>query len=653
MAAPASSPWVGLQPYDEEHRAFFHGRERDERVVAANLRARRLTLLYGSAGIGKSSLLLAGVVPTVREKQAVLLFRDWQGSSFRDELRSACVALAREHGHELDADEPLDELLRATARAAGKPVLVVFDQFEEYFVAHAPAVDGVGFEPELARAVNRSDVDARFLISLREDALGAMDRFQTRIPNLLGNLIRLEHLTADAAERAIRESLAAWNEQHDTNVEIEDELVRALLPDVSPHAQASLVGSAGGDAPDNAVEAPFLQLVLERLWEVERGDGNNVLRLETYRRLGGAAGIVGAHFGAILARLTPEQRDLCSRFFDRLVTPSGGKITYPLEDLKKVAGELAPQVSSTLKALQDARILREVDAGGQKAVVIYHDVLAPTILDWQAWIVRQRERQKELRRLKRRIAQVAVVALAVVAGIAYVAYSNWVDTRPWATLSDLGTGQVFHLKGAQVVIGRTVKGQKADVSFTERQVSRVHLIVYRDGRAIDVRSSNGTTVDGRFLRYGLGWRQLKPGDVLVIGGFAVVRYERIHYPFWHIWTPSTAKPRVLGGWALLVAGRHVTALPSYRRTTFLSVAHGVVTASASRTGALAAVSPASGGYLVFKDLADGIRTQIQCANANGESYPVYVLGDGKAYPVPGNCVALLRGHRAQVVPRLR
>jgi hypothetical protein len=203
------------------------------------------------------------------------------------------------------------------------------------------------------------------------------------------------------------------------------------------------------------------------------------------------------------------------------------------------------------------------------------------------------------------------------------------------------------------VIGRTVRGQKADVSFPERQVSRVHLIVYRDGRAIDVRSTSGTTVNGWFLRYGLGWRQLKPGDVLVIGGLAVVRYARIHYAFWHVWTPSAAKPSVPHGWALLVTGRRVTVLPSYRRTSFLSLADGVVTASASREGALAAVSRAGGSYVTFTDLADGIKTHIQCAYANGESYPVYVLRDGDTYRVPGNCVAVLRGHHAQVVPLVR
>ena len=131
-----SSPWVGLRPYTAEERAYFHGRERDVRILAANLRARRLTVVYGSTGAGKSSILLAGVVPTLREKRPVLVFRDWQSDSFLEELKQLCLDLAREHRQELDPTQPLDELLGAAARVAGEPVLVVLDQFEEYFAAH-------------------------------------------------------------------------------------------------------------------------------------------------------------------------------------------------------------------------------------------------------------------------------------------------------------------------------------------------------------------------------------------------------------------------------------------------------------------------------------------------------------------------------------
>lgn len=56
----------------------------------------------------------------------------------------------------------------------------------------------------IARAVNRGDVNANFVLSMREDALSQLDRFETRIPNLMSNYLRLEHLDRAGAERAIR-----------------------------------------------------------------------------------------------------------------------------------------------------------------------------------------------------------------------------------------------------------------------------------------------------------------------------------------------------------------------------------------------------------------------------------------------------------------
>ncbi len=45
------SPYVGLDPYSEGDAPFFFGREGEQRIITANLRSSRLTLLYGSSGV--------------------------------------------------------------------------------------------------------------------------------------------------------------------------------------------------------------------------------------------------------------------------------------------------------------------------------------------------------------------------------------------------------------------------------------------------------------------------------------------------------------------------------------------------------------------------------------------------------------------------
>src|SRR6516162_4436750 len=73
-------PYVGLQPYTEDDREFFFGREREQRVISSNLYAAPLTVLYGASGVGKSSILRAGVVPRLQSarRTAVVYFNQWQ-----------------------------------------------------------------------------------------------------------------------------------------------------------------------------------------------------------------------------------------------------------------------------------------------------------------------------------------------------------------------------------------------------------------------------------------------------------------------------------------------------------------------------------------------------------------------------------------------
>jgi ABC-type phosphate transport system ATPase subunit len=64
------SPYKGLMPFSEEDAPFFFGREGERKIISANLRTQRLTLLYGPSGVGKSSVIKAGVVYHLRKLAA-------------------------------------------------------------------------------------------------------------------------------------------------------------------------------------------------------------------------------------------------------------------------------------------------------------------------------------------------------------------------------------------------------------------------------------------------------------------------------------------------------------------------------------------------------------------------------------------------------
>ena len=77
------SPYKGLASFEDSDvdARFFFGRAREQEIITANLTAARLTLLYGSSGVGKSSVLRAGVVRRLRTLAgplAVVVFDRWR-----------------------------------------------------------------------------------------------------------------------------------------------------------------------------------------------------------------------------------------------------------------------------------------------------------------------------------------------------------------------------------------------------------------------------------------------------------------------------------------------------------------------------------------------------------------------------------------------
>lgn len=146
MAAnpPTSScPYKGLQPYTEADRAYFFGRERDQEIITANLYAAPLTVLYGASGVGKSSVLLAGVAPQLRQtpRLALVIFREWQDAGFLLALKKEVLrAVSRSAGKEINVDLKfdLDEFLLKCAQAFRGDLFFILDQFEEYFLYHPP-----------------------------------------------------------------------------------------------------------------------------------------------------------------------------------------------------------------------------------------------------------------------------------------------------------------------------------------------------------------------------------------------------------------------------------------------------------------------------------------------------------------------------------
>lgn len=445
VASPVEEPYVGLTHFTEEYADRFFGREREAGVIIGNLHAARLTLLYAESGVGKSSVLRAGVVARLRGHVAgdrrgdgaprlvPVVFGSWVERPLAGLIQAIAEAI-RPHLDGREAPElPEGDLAGAVEAASkaldGATLLIVLDQFEELFLYGEE--DRVA--AEIARCVNRPDLRANFLISIREDSYARLgDLFRGKVRNVYANFLHLDFLDRGGGREAIEGPIEQVNEKlsPEERFKVEPALVDAVL------------GQVEHDEAEDRIETTYLQLVMRRLWEEERGSGSHVLRLQTLERLGGAQKIIGDHLDRAMKgaadgsdALNEEQRLTAAKVFRYLVTSGGAKIALSAKELADYTEIPVEKIEPVLRRLSSSQlhILRPVVSGGEEEqrFEIFHDALAAPINTWRAQVEdkeRERERaekeeaQRAAARAERRarIAQVLLV-LAVLAALAFFA----------------------------------------------------------------------------------------------------------------------------------------------------------------------------------------------------------------------------------------
>ena len=420
-----TSPYQGLRNFNEEDAEFFFGRDQESEVIVANLKANRLTVLYGPSGVGKSSLLRAGVEAAIRRAAIAsherlgtpefvpVVFSAWQRDPTCALIAAIATAAEQLTGESLDPAPSLHEAIVSATTTADASLLVILDQFEELSLYQSGQNGADSFDAELPRLVNDRRLAVNFLISIREDSLAQLDRFRRSIPGLLENRLRVPPLSEAGAKEAIIRPIQRYNElvEPTPEITIEDELVTAVLDQVRTGRVMFEVEGHGGLAAGNGhspgqasgtIETPYLQLVMERVWERETASGSHVLRRSTLAELGESEEIVRTHLDKALGDLPAEQREAAVDVFDHLVTPSGTKIALRLPDLVAYSHRPPDQVEALVETLSSGprRILRPVPPPpgieGKPGVEIFHDVLAPAILAW-----RTRQSAERLEREKR------------------------------------------------------------------------------------------------------------------------------------------------------------------------------------------------------------------------------------------------------------
>ena len=409
-------PWPGLFPFTEEQHDFFFGRDEETAELFRHVKRDILTVLYSKSGLGKSSLLQAGLFPRLRAAAFLpvyirLKYDDAAGSS-ESQIKAAlqdAIQDAIEKGGLAEAASPApDELLwEYLHRRSGNlmdrkrrvvyPVLV-FDQFEEIFtrgednenarqlreqfltclanLVESPRIpqelsEQLADDPELATQFaaqfDVSPTGYKFVVALRDEYVPSLDDLR-QIPSLASSTSRmsLKQLNGEQALLAVSKPNPEL-----VTTEVSELIVRFVAGDKESKRLGKL-----------EVAPAILSLFCQEL-NKKRVDGK-LPQITADLVKGNADTIIDDFYHRCVDnKPAPVQRLI----EEDLVNESGYRDDIDLDEAKKKLEEHAAP-GSVIDELVDDRVLHIEDYRGRPRLELTHDVLLEPVK-------RRREQRRE------------------------------------------------------------------------------------------------------------------------------------------------------------------------------------------------------------------------------------------------------------------
>ena len=351
-AAPVARPYKFLDYYTEQDANLFFGREQEVDAICSQILAHRSFVLHGRSGVGKSSILRAGLMPKLKALgHLVFVVR-----SFTDPVHQMVNELSCASGIEAQSsDQSLHHLIRNVED--GRYVIFFLDQFEEYFLL-------LGEEARqhfltAARELVSGDLPVRLVFALREDLLAEMSLLKPAIPEIFHHEYRLKRLNRQQAELAITGPARA------VGCSYEPRLVTRLLEDI---------GDVGG------VDPPQLQIVCDNLYD--SANESRTFTVEAYERLGGAQKILAGYLERVLRRFNSDDLNTTKRILTALISEAGQRLVRRTAELQTRIGRGDKGTDRLIEELVNARVLRRRRQDGTAWIELAHDFLTPEVSRW-------------------------------------------------------------------------------------------------------------------------------------------------------------------------------------------------------------------------------------------------------------------------------
>ena len=413
--APGFDPYPGLRAYEAHENHLFFGRDEQSDELLRRLRLNRFLAVVGTSGSGKSSLVRAGLLPSLYGGFMAKAGSVWRIATMRpgaDPIGNLAAALytpevfGKDSGAESDSTASLFaettlrrgplglvEVTRYGRLAPDENLLILVDQFEEIF-RFARASDGehkddsAGFVKLLLEAARQHEIPIYVILTMRSDFLGDCARFRGLPETINDGQYLVPRLTRDQLRQAIVGPASVGG------AEVAPRLVQRLLGEV-------------GDDPD---QLPILQHALMRTWDIwEAGGRKGPLDLADYEATGGMASALSRHADEAYRELGDERRrEIARMLFQRLSEKSEDhrEIRRPtrLDELCAVVNAGAEEVTAIIDVFRrPGRSFlmppADVPLTAHSAIDISHESLMRVWTRLKNWVDEEAESAAQYRRL--------------------------------------------------------------------------------------------------------------------------------------------------------------------------------------------------------------------------------------------------------------
>ncbi|MCP4361880.1 MAG: SUMF1/EgtB/PvdO family nonheme iron enzyme [Chloroflexi bacterium] len=369
-------PYIGLNAFDDSNQHLFYGRNDLINDLLNQALVSRLVTTIGPSGSGKSSVVLAGLLPRLKkgELPGSAIWNYYPTIVPGSDPLTSLARLMQPDDPDTTAWIPKNKEILLTnpnhlteliESRSDKPAVLVIDQFEETFTLCHSEAERDAFLDNILNLVRTRNIRHVVILTMRVD----YESYLTKAP-LFHSLVeqgqvRIAAMNGAELHDAIEQPATAVGLKFEEG--LVDELVRQIIGE-----PAAL---------------PLLQFALLQLWDNRE---RNRVTWETYRRLGSVMEILANTANNIYTSLLPEERVTARRILLHLVKPGEGleftRRRVPRRLLYQT-GEAHDRIDRVLEKLIQSRLVRSSKGRTEEddQIEVAHEALVrnwPRLVEW-------------------------------------------------------------------------------------------------------------------------------------------------------------------------------------------------------------------------------------------------------------------------------